>query len=118
MTTLLFSICVFSFTDFIARKIGSGFMTIPAPPPYGVSSTWLCLLNAKSRGLVMAISKIFFSIARLVILAPNTPPNISGNKDKISILISLSYFLIFVPDNFHIAILYIDFGNYFFQCWN
>ena len=71
-------------TDRTARNIGSGFNTIPLPPPNGVSSTCLCLSNAKSRSWIKFISKIPLSRARLIILS-SSGANIFGNKVIMSI---------------------------------
>ena len=62
-------------------------MSIPAPPPYGVSSTWPCLLWLKSRGLVTPIDKRSASIARFMMEWLKKASKNSGNKDTISIRI-------------------------------
>ncbi|MOA24604.1 hypothetical protein D3C78_1452900 [compost metagenome] len=46
-----------------APKIGSGFRTMPPPPPYGVSSTVLCLFPAYSRKLIAFKDTIPFPCA-------------------------------------------------------
>src|SRR4029078_3346902 len=63
-----------------ARRIGSAFMTIPAPPPYGTSSATLCLSCVYSRKLWTLTSSRPFSRARLSMLLSRTGVTISGNS--------------------------------------
>src|SRR5262249_16552195 len=55
-------------------------ITIPLPPPYGVSSTLLCLPSPKSRGLRKRTSSCPPLRARPTKLASRKPPKISGNS--------------------------------------
>jgi len=56
----------------------SGFSTIPAPPPAGVSSTLLCLSVAKSRMLVASRLQMPSASALPARLVPSGPGNMSG----------------------------------------
>src|SRR4051812_23292721 len=58
----------------IAASIGSAFITIPGPPPYGVSSTVRCRSAVKSRGLTVATVMTPASRAR-----PTTPAASAGS---------------------------------------
>jgi hypothetical protein len=60
-------------------------MTMPGPPPKGLSSTDLWASVAKSRMLVRWYETSPFSAARLGMLVPNTGENISGNNVNMSI---------------------------------
>src|SRR3989344_5712331 len=55
---------------------------MPFPPPYGLSSTILCLSLVKSRILTNLIFIIFFSLARLRMLDAVIVSNISGKRVK------------------------------------
>ena len=78
--------CISS-TASTARKIGSGFITIPPPPPYGVSSHCRCFPGAQSRMLWMAMVARRDSMARLMMLSSKGPLNMPGNRVKRSMCI-------------------------------
>src|SRR5438132_243850 len=58
----------------IAATRGSGFITIPAPPPYGTSSVTRCLPSAKSRMSVTRTPNRPFSRAFARLLSPSGHP--------------------------------------------
>jgi hypothetical protein len=63
----------------IAASSGSAFITMPGPPPYGVSSTVRCLSFVKSRGLTVSTVITPASRAR-----PTTPPAVESSARSIS----------------------------------
>src|SRR3954471_17355893 len=63
-----------------AASTTSGRITIPAPPPNGVSSTLLCLSVAKLRTSEVSSRHRPFSKALPARLCPSGPGNISGNR--------------------------------------
>src|SRR5690348_4117007 len=63
-----------------AASTTSGRITIPAPPPNGVSSTVLCLSVAKLRMSEVSSRHSPFSKALPARLCPSGPGNISGNR--------------------------------------
>src|SRR5581483_1449520 len=65
--------------DSTAEKIGSGFSSIPSPPPKGRSSTVLCRSAVQSRRLWMRISTAPASRPRLSTPCSNGPRKNSGN---------------------------------------
>src|SRR5436305_479126 len=72
----------------IAAKIGSGFITIPSPPPNGRSSTILCLSVAYSRMSWTFISTIPASFARRIIPKSKTASKNSGKIVNTSIFMT------------------------------
>ena len=84
---------LFATIERTARNIGSGFKTMPLPPPKGESSTCLCLSKAKSRSCVRRMSSSPFSLARLMMLSPNTASNIAGKSVTMSIRTVFQLFL-------------------------
>ena len=68
-----------------ASKIGSGFITIPCPPPYGTSSVVRCLSRAQSRRLCTRMRAAPDSWARFIMLAVNAPSHRAGNNVRMSI---------------------------------
>src|SRR5690349_7845781 len=63
-----------------AASTTSGRITIPAPPPNGVSSTVLCLSMAKLRMSEVSSRHRPFSKALPARLCPSGPGNISGKR--------------------------------------
>src|SRR5882724_550022 len=70
-----------------ASKIGSGFISIPGPPPYGLSSTTRCLSWVKSRKLCTRTATNPFFWARLRMLSSSGPSKMRGNNVSTSISI-------------------------------
>src|SRR5690606_1351250 len=64
----------------IAASSGSGFITMPWPPPYGVSSTVRCRSLVKSRGLTKSTSTSSAARALPSRLAASGESNSSGNS--------------------------------------
>src|SRR5438876_1824800 len=67
-----------------ARKIGSGFNTIPGPPPYGTSSTTRCRSVVKSRRSCTSTSSVPHAIARPRMPAASGSRIIAGKMVTIS----------------------------------
>lgn len=75
--------------DSKAAKTGSGLSTMPAPPPYGVSSTFLYLSEQKSRGLYVLTAMRLLWMPRPTIPVEQYELISSGNRVmtwKVSIL--------------------------------
>src|SRR5208283_3647258 len=70
-----------------ASKIGSGFINMPGPPPYGLSSTTRCLSWVKSRKLWTRTLTSPFCCARFRMLSSSGPSKMRGNNVKTSISI-------------------------------
>src|SRR5579863_5703506 len=62
----------------MARPSTSGFITMPGPPPAGVSSTERCLSVAKSRISTTSSAQVPAVKALPARLAPKGPGNVSG----------------------------------------
>ena len=78
VSRIFFDKGAFWFAARIAAASGSGFMTIPHPPPYGLSSVTRCFPSAKFL-ISMADTRILFrSIALLIIPCSQKGLNISG----------------------------------------
>src|SRR5580704_1749264 len=71
-------------SDSIAATSTSTRITMPLPPPYGVSSTLRCLPSPKSRGLRRRTASSPPSIARATKLVARKPANISGKRVTMS----------------------------------
>ena len=78
-----------TFTVSTASKSTGAIMTMPGPPPKGLSSTDRCASVAKSRKLVKWYDTSLFSAARFGMLVPRNGPNISGNRVRMSIRIGM-----------------------------
>src|SRR5262245_8088444 len=70
-----------------ARKSGSGFITIPGPPPYGTSSTTRCRSVVKSRRSRTFTSSVPRSIARFRMPAATSGSTIAGKIVTMSTVI-------------------------------
>jgi hypothetical protein len=70
----------------IAASSGSGFMTMPGPPPYGLSSTVRCLSVVKSRGLMVVTVMMPASRAR-----PTTPADSEGSTSSGRIVTTVNF---------------------------
>src|SRR5213082_264470 len=69
---------VVSITLSTASNTGSGFITMPGPPPNGTSSTWRCRSWVKSRRPCVCTSMTPRSTARPTTPWRKTAPNMSG----------------------------------------
>src|SRR4030095_9771971 len=78
-------------SDSTAAKIGSGFITMPWPPPKGASSTTWCRSLVQSRKLWIRRSSAPASCARPIMLSPNGTRQISGKRVMISTRTSLIF---------------------------
>src|SRR5438034_1470098 len=76
-------------SDSTASITGSGFMTIPGPPPNGISSTCRWRSCVCSRRSCARSSTRPLSMARPITPCPKTGPNIAGKMVTTSNLISL-----------------------------
>src|SRR3989338_3349432 len=82
--TFTFSLFIFNFKLEIARTSGSSLTTIPGPPPYGRSSTFLCLSRENSLRSCTRTSITRFARARFIIDSPKYELNVDGNMVIIS----------------------------------
>src|SRR5262249_33790701 len=70
----------------IAARSGSAFITMPGPPPYGVSSTVRCRSVVKSRGLTVSTAITRASRAR-----PTTPAVSAGSISSGRIVTTVNF---------------------------
>src|SRR5689334_3441723 len=84
--------------DSTASITGSGFITIPGPPPNGMSSTWRCRSWVCSRRSCASSSSFPRSTARPITPCWNTGPNMPGKMVTTSNLISVAVFRVLDPE--------------------
>ena len=84
-----------------AEKMGSGFMTMPGPPPKGLSSVSLCFPSAQRRKSREFTSIIPESIARPTILSPINPSSVLGKRERTSKRRLISILRIITGENRH-----------------